>query len=222
LKRTLGLALAVLTCVASAYASPVFGTSATMSGSTGATGFGDWANNFTLAWDITQNALDVDLFDYEYTFTVGPTGSDLSHIVIGFSTSCATDRACITNGTDSPDGPRTYNALAPPNREMPAAIFGVKFTGFSGSGPYTFSFTSDRAPVWHDFYARDGGNAYAYNSGLTNHLSESVLDFIAAPNGIPGGGGGGGGQVPEPGSMILIGGGLVALAVGTRKRLAKR
>ncbi len=36
--------------------------------------------------------------------------------------------------------------------------------------------------------------------------------------GTPIGGGGGGGEVPEPGSMLLIGGGLITLGIGIRRR----
>lgn len=148
--------------------------------------------------------------DFLYKYTVTELGSDVSHAVVEFTAGADTDPNAIFVSDHSYDGPKTWNATSPPNFELPTAIFGVKFDGFSGGSPYTFSFHSDRAPVYGDFYVRDGGNAYAYNYGLVDRNSTSLSAFIARPDG---GGGGTGNEAPEPTSLILGGVGLVVLAV---------
>jgi hypothetical protein len=113
----------------------------------------------------------------------------------------------------------------PSNPGFPSgkSITGVKFDGLP-QHMTTISFDTLRSPVWGDFYAKDGvshasdgGSGgqvwnYAYNTGLANHNSSSVTDFIARPDTT-------GAPVPEPGSwaMMLSGGLLVALSVWLRK-----
>jgi hypothetical protein len=204
--------LAFLALAVTVSATPIHGTDAPFTGSTTLLGFGNWDNpDPELSWEITS--LPGGLFLYVYEFTHG--GSDLSHLVLEFSPNCAGDLACITNGTNNPDGPRTYAANTAPNFEMPAAIFGVKFSEFGAGSPNTFSFTSNRAPVWGNVYLRDGGNAYAYNAGLTNMSSSLMSDFVARPDGF-----GNDTQVPEPASFALLGGGLLVLGMIRRRRLS--
>lgn len=185
----------------------VYGTGTPLSGSTQLSGFGNWSGNAVLHWSIVP--VVGDIWSYSYTFT--HEGSDLSHIVLEFTAGCGADPLCITDdSTGTADGPRTYEAFQPPNFEQPVDIYGVKFD-FSGGSPYTFSFTSDRAPVWGNMYARDGTNAYAYNAGLLDQLSGNTADFVARPDGAPN-------PIPEPQSLVLIGGGLLILFWSRRKR----
>jgi len=71
------------------------------------------------------------------------------------------------------------------NPLLPAPITGVKFDAPNPNDlPYIFSFDSDRAPVYGDFYAKAGNpppNGYAvFNSGEGNHASTLLSDFRAA------------------------------------------
>jgi PEP-CTERM motif len=82
------------------------------------------------------------------------------------------------------------------NSGLAGPITGVKFE-FGGSSPYTFSFDSNRAPVWGDIYIKGGSTSYAVNKGVTLHGSSmNTLDFVARPNGT---------AVPEPSSIVLVG-----------------
>ncbi len=197
--------LTSLLLVTPATATSVYGTETPLVGSTTLLGFGNWAGNTSLAWAITPLSGGGGWL-YNYTFT--EIGSDLSHLVLQFSDNCAGDPGCISNATNNPDGPRLYPSFTPPNFEQPVSIYGVKFS-FLGGSPYAFSFASNRAPVWGNMYARDGGNAYAYNAGLTNLGSSSTGDFVARPDGA---------AVPEPASLTLGGLGLGLLGLGLLKR----
>lgn len=196
------ITFALFFCLARfAMAAPIYGTSASTAGSTTLSGFGNWLNP-VVSWQISDNGNGT--WNYSYSFVHG--GSDLSHLVLEFTQGCGQDPGCITNATNNPDGPKIWNASSPPNFELAAAIYGVKFDGFSSGSPNTWSFTSNRAPVWGDIYLRDGGNAYAENAGLTNHQSEFVADFVARPNGSTPND-----NVPEPSSFALAGLGLGVL-----------
>ncbi|OHB76349.1 MAG: hypothetical protein A2Z25_21165 [Planctomycetes bacterium RBG_16_55_9] len=135
-----------------------------------------WADpTTTLSWGVTA----VDSFwHYEYTFTVPK--KDLKHAIIEVSDTF--EESDLKN----PD-PATYelDTYHPGkyNPGLPGDIYGLKFEDFEDDTTmWTWSFDSTRAPVWGDFYAKDGkvckNYVYAYNSGFlvepdveTGHIS---------------------------------------------------
>lgn len=189
----------------------IYGTDASgeLTGTRSLNGFGTWAGNAELTWEI--DPLGGGLYFYQYTFTHAAQGG-LSHLVLEFSLGCDEDEGCITQGTNNPDGPHVYSAFSPPNFEMPEDIYGAKFDGFGdGDSPSSWSFVSNRAPVYGNIYLRNGGQAYAYNAGLVDLESEDLDDFVARPNGsLPPS------EVPEPSTLLLIGAGLGALTLMRR------
>ena len=90
---------------------------------------------------------------------------------------------------------------------MPEDIYGIKFDACGNATDVTISFDSDRAPVWGDFYSKDGiipGAQWCalYNSGFT---SGDYDPFSAATNGsfqnhllVPDS------YIPAPGAVILV------------------
>lgn len=101
----------------------------------------------------------------------------------------------------------------------------MKFTRDSDVDTTVVSFISTQAPVWGDFYARDGGGngpgtIYAYNLGFGTDPSFSETNFsnwIARPDGVttppPG-------DVPEAASCLIWLGLGVASAFAMRKRVS--
>ena len=82
----------------------------------------------------------------------------------------------------------------------------------------TFSYTSSKAPVWGDFYIKDGSfeghDVYAYNSTFgtpdpTDAPADGSINYkILRPDSIS--------TIPEPSSMLLLGSAL-ALFGGARR-----
>jgi hypothetical protein len=133
---------------------------------------GNWeATGTELSWDITE---DSGLYTYEYSWAT-PTGSkELSHIIIELTT--GTDIIDLIYNTPSIEGHSTGTFTADDqgasNPGIPSSIYGIKFDLAEDSTTFGFTFTSNQAPVWGNFYAKDGqmsGNdgedVYAYNTG---------------------------------------------------------
>jgi hypothetical protein len=207
------LVLGFLT-VGSCYGLPVFGETADLTGSRSEpvqiiTG-GDYSSDgktITVSWIITPNG---NLFDYQYTISgFDPPG--ISHFIISLSPRCSEDPGCITGETDIEYGVFD-SSQGNSNPGIPAAIDGVKFD-FGTEDPSVYTFTSNRAPVWGDFYFNGGNDSFAYNAGLPNHASENILDFIARPDttGAPTA------EIPEPGTWALLASGVAFVALGRKK-----
>lgn len=80
--------------------------------------------------------------------------------------------------------------------------------GDEDEGDYvTYSFKSNRAPVYGDFRIK-GGQTYMVNTGFGDQSIEDALAYIARPNGL--------GNPAEPATLSLIG--LGAAAILRRRR----
>lgn len=189
-------------------------------------------DNFTISWVISP--LSGGLWSYQYTLSnYGGQAQNISHLIIALSGNCATsntasDGTCVQNPTvtkgavsGTPTGGigTWSSAMGNSNNGMPNPIFGVKMnrpSAVDGGSGIVFSFTSERVPVWGDFYVRGGGDNYAFNTGLTtaNFNSNNTAFYIARPDGVST-------VTPEPASMLLMGTGIGALGlVGYRRRKA--
>jgi hypothetical protein len=192
---------------------------------------GPWNNGgATLSWAV-DNTTNAGYWTYNYSFDIS-TSKAISHVIIELSPTITRDNfdelvIDISSGSD-PDAPKTYT-LQSGNPGIPGDIYGVKWDTTADPLDYDFSIITVRAPIWGDFYAKDGksggADVIAYNTNFGNDTTTAIGNGNAG--GwllIPDTTGGGGGQetpVPEPGTFVLLGSGLVALGLFGRRKLRK-
>lgn len=149
-----------------------------------------WANAMTtLYWEVVQNG---NLFEYKYILTVPE--KNISHFIIETSENVVLGQDLfgfnLAGGAGPAYDPDTYTA-SNGNPNIPGSMYGVKFDGVEpGSTSWTVAFTSTRAPVWGDFYAkcggRDGEINTVYNAGFSggyfNPTGYVTRDGLATDN----------------------------------------
>jgi len=191
----------------------------------------------SIAWHIEYVSPGVLRYNYEFEDKgSGDTVKKLSHMILGLS-----DPGCgSTIGTTGPAGTngciwgitgaeiKTHTEQQG-NPGMVDSLYGIKlspgtFTSGPNSEKVSFSFLSNHAPVWQDFYAKDGGYpggdaVFVRNAGWGDR--DGFNYYIAAPDTT-------GAQVelfndpvPEPGFYGLVSIGLAGLYAVARRRRAQ-
>jgi hypothetical protein len=185
--------------------------------SSGLVGSGRWApgaeGGFLLEWDISWNAV-TQLWTYKYSWSDADGAvlhPELSHAIIQVSPGFTTNDFTVVSADDAELG--TFGQ-GNSNPGIPGDIFGIKFEGLAG-----VEFTTNRAPVWGDFYAKDGlADDFVYNAGFGTAPTEAtLLNFIARPDTR---GGPPEEVIPEPASIFLFGTVLAGVVYRMRKRQA--
>ena len=168
-------------------------------------GGGDWATGVSLGWSVADTGST-----YLYTYTFNAPDPGLSHFDLEVSgnftesnileISNAYEIGSFSAGPSDPGWPEGES------------LYGIKFDDIEGEAPFTLTLLSDRAPMDGDFYAKGGKDSFAYNSGFgaLDGANIWVPDTESHPA-----------PVPEPGTMLLLGSGLIGIAGLGRKRFRK-
>lgn len=102
----------------------------------------------TLSWSVSQ--LQSGLWQYDYDFNVNK--KKLSHIDFQVSGNFTANN--IFAGTTEGWELGLWGDEGRSSPGIPGTIYGLKFDG--GGLLNSFTIVSDRAPMWGDFYAKDG------------------------------------------------------------------
>ena len=213
MKKLLLTTCLVLAISLSANALPVY--EGMLSTPTGVTATGYWVHGFQISWHVEQQANNSWLYQYLLTKVGGDaidTGA-VSHFTVEVSPDVTIDDFWGANG--SPIELGSWD-------ESDYIEKGLKLD-FGAQGQSEWSFYSWRMPVWGDFYAKDGraggeGLNTAKNAGylapdpLAAATNGSIDYKILRPDTV----------IPEPGTLGLLGLGLVGLATRMRQRKTKK
>ncbi len=168
-------------------------------------------------WTVSQNA-DMT-WDYRYTFrdyAGNAPRKEISHMIIAISPNAIDTDFWDANG---PMEIQTWTSDDAGNPGLPSSLYGLKIDIAADE----YFFTSTKAPVWGDFYIKDGNfdqdPIFAHNStfGSADPLDPpsngSVNYKILRPDStsVP---------IPEPSTLLLFGSAL-AFAGGFKRFLRK-
>jgi hypothetical protein len=217
-------------------------TTPNTSGIVASDGWSDANGGFRISWNINFNS-STGLWTYVYTLSDKNGGNptpDVSHLIIEVSDTFTA--ANIFSGTTAGYELNSYagtggSASTPCTASGPGSaglnngnpclpgsgfVNGLKFDPASG-GLTTATVVTDRAPVWGDFYVKDGAPrsgvvATAWNLGFGTDPSSGAGPFtnwIPTPDTLST-------VVPEPAAVVLLGTVLLLFAQLIRKRATAR
>jgi hypothetical protein len=163
-----------------------------------------------LRWNVSS---DGSLWHYEYTFNELEVKGGLSHLILEVSDCLMPSDIIDPSHPFNSGDPHWYGPGNPSNPGIPDDIWGLKFDG-GGDTSTVISFDSTRAPVWGDFYAKDGSvGGAAWNAGFTNPDWDPTVpaadgcigSHVLVPDSVTS-------VVPAPGAVVLgaMGAGFVS------------
>ncbi len=180
-----------------------------------------WSVGASLSWEVSS-PVDDDNWYYRYVFH--GVLKDISHAIIEVSENFDRDNILRASDGIDDDAPMWYSP-GTSNPYMPDYLYGIKWE-FDDNNTVGFALVSDRKPMWGDFYAKDGIMrepephwVVAFNSEFGNDSDNPIGNgnndgWILVPDTESE-------QVPDPGTIVLLGSGLLSLAFYGRKKFRK-
>lgn len=165
-------------------------------------------NGASIAWQVSPTTGG---YLYEYTWSGARTDIS-SYLIVGLSTCCNLSNGCLWD-VQTPVSVGKWDSTDNPGFPAGISFDGIKLGDISHSEQtYSFSFKSNRVPVWQNFYIKDGNDPtsdkplYAYNTGISQTTGLSY--YIVAPDTV----------IPEPGFYGLLALGLAGLYLAARRQ----
>lgn len=205
------LSLLIFTAIASsAHAAPITGSIESDPGD-GMIATAGWSDgDAELSWSVSESG---GIWTYDYQWSTERKA--LSHIIFGVSETFT--QANILAGTTARWSLGWFGDEGNSNPGIPDLIYGLKFGG--SDTDEDFRIVTDRAPMWGDFYAKDGrdggADVYAYNAAFGSDpiaytAGSSPYGYALVPDTITS-------SVPEPGTFMLFGLGITTLLFVKKK-----
>jgi len=155
---------------------------------------------------------------YHYQYEVRVYHGDVSHFILETSEPLPGGDIWDIKGDYGEAFVGEWFYPGPGNPDMPGDLYGTKFEDAWGT-TFTVEFTSNRLPVWGDFYAKDGqaggeGLNQFWNSGfllddpLLPASNGSIDGHLLRPDS----------RIPEPSTMAMLALGLMTLGMAARRR----
>lgn len=199
-----------------AHAGPtIIGSGELTSGGGGIAGLSnnDWlTGGTTFAWEVTDN-LD-GTYGYTYRVTVPEGSGQISRMITEVCPTITPGNILsVPKGTLDENQPDNYPKSA--DDGMPGTMRGIQFVdGWGDNGnDWIVSFTSDRAPMWGDFFAQSdtSDNLAIWNAGFTASDVDTATNHILVPDFQST-------AVPAPGTILLAGIGASVVSWLRRRR----
>jgi len=172
----------------------------------GLVGASAWKSS-TLKWTVDNNT-HPGLWTYSYSFAV--EAKEISHVIIEVAKGFGQQN--LRGGTTPTYELGMFGQQGKSNPGIPGNICGMKWNTSGKALTYSWVIVTDRAPMWGDFYAKDGKHrsdwVFSYNSGFGSEpLDPTVRE------------GNNGGWVLVPGVMTYHAYAVSSFALNTFKRI---